>query len=1106
MKKIKQKLDKEDNISTTNNKELNQKNENNEQKNEEVKSKNQNKFFSLSSYNMIEENSIYFEALDFALKKNNNIFNIAVTGKYGSGKTSVLESYKKHRKDKYKFLNISLASFKDNGQDNNNMIERSILQQLFYKVDSSKIPNSRFKRIKNIRDIDIKKCIIKYVVIISVIFFALYFIFNPEYINLNVLKGNAEKLYNKFFISSIKGVIIFLFAFALIYGVYYLLFRILKRIMELTELSNIKLKKQEIEIEVGKSNSNKDSIFNKYLDEIIYFFEKTEYDTIIIEDIDRFKSSNEVFIKLRELNTILNNYENINKEIKFVYTVKDEIFEEKERTKFFDFIIPIIPVINSFNSRQKLLDKLPIYGEKGISMEYIRDISLYIDDMRILNNIMNEFTIYRASLPITNLIIEKLFSVIVLKNINPKEFAELQSREGFLYDILNTKNERLNNYKIRLEKQKKELIKELSDVELANRYSLKNIKMMLWFQIKDVLDLDSNSLTINNNIMRMEDFIASSNKLEDIKKSVFKESMYGREINVLKFNEIMEKIPEQSRINIDKVISKNTYDYNEEKNLIESKIADIENLLNQIKQVNNNKLSYLISNFGFENLKKENECPNNLILFLLKEGYLDEDYEEYINYFYSGELKLSDKEFIISLKSGKKLDYSYELKKIKEIIDNLSNQHFSQIEILNFDLLNFILENNEKYNEELNLILNLIKNKKSYTMNFCTQFIQQSKNTEKFVKYLSNIWDGIWQYVSEIETDAVKKIYAYNILKYAETSDIKKINEKSSIEEYIAKESSFIKNFNEEELEKIEEVIKELNIKFENIDKEDIIKKLGNFITSNNYYKVNEHMISIILERKYKCKIADIKNKNFTCIINTKDDKFIQYIYDNIEEYLDNVYLKHEELNDNSSDIIKIINNENVLSKNKEEILRRQVMKIDDISKVNKDLFDTVLENNKILAKWDNVVTYYKEYGINEKLIDFINNNIQFHNGAIDFENKSNKFIYEFFNDYYKEIMSLHKNVPFNILETVISVLKKNDAINLIINQAERLSEENVYKLLDCLGAPYNTIGKNASSKLEINETNKMIIDMLSDKKKFSFISSTKTKNDKFYIYKKRNN
>lgn len=1106
MKKIKQKLDKEDKTNTTNNEELNQKNENNEQINEEAKSKNQNKFFSLSSYNLIEENSIYFEALDFALEKNNNIFNIAVTGKYGSGKTSTLESYKRHRKDKYKFLNISLASFKDNGQDDNNMIERSILQQLFYKVDSSKIPNSRFKRIKNIRDIDIKKCIIKYVVIISAIFFALYFIFNPEYINLNVLKGNAEKLYNKFFISSIKGVIIFLFAFALIYGVYYLLFRILKRIMELTELSNIKLKKQEIEIEVGKSNSNKDSIFNKYLDEIIYFFEKTEYDTIIIEDIDRFKSSNEVFIKLRELNTILNNYENINKEIKFVYTVKDEIFEGKERTKFFDFIIPIIPVINSFNSRQKLLDKLPIYGEKGISMEYIRDISLYIDDMRILNNIMNEFTIYRASLPITNLIIEKLFSVIVLKNINPKEFAELQSREGFLYDILNTKNERLNNYKIRLEKQKKELIKELSDVELANKYSLKKIKMMLWFQIKDVLNLDSNSLTINNNIMRMEDFIASSNKLEDIKKSVFKESMYGREINVLEFDEIMNKIPEQSRINIDKVISKNTDDYNKEKNLIESKIADIENILNQIKQVNNNKLSYLISNFGFENLKKENECPNNLILFLLKEGYLDEDYEEYINYFYSGELKLSDKEFIISLKSGKKLDYSYELKKIKEIIDNLSNQHFSQIEILNFDLLNFILENNEKYNEELNLILNLIKNKKRYTINFCTQFIQQSKNTEKFVKYLSNIWDGIWQYVSETETDAVKKIYAYNILKYAETSDIKKINEKSPIEEYIAKESSFIKNFNEEELEKIEEVIKELNIKFENIDKEDIIKKLGNFIISNNYYKVNEHMISIILECKYKCKIADIKNKNFTCIINTKDDKFIQYIYDNIKEYLDNVYLKHEELKDNSSDIIKIINNENVSSKNKEEILRRQVIKIDDISKVNKDLFDTVLENNKILAKWDNVVTYYKEYGINEKLIDFINDNIQIHNGAIDFENKSNKFIYEFFYDYYKEIMSLHKNVPFNILETAISVLKKNDAINLIINQAEQLSEENVYKLLECLGNPYNTIGKNVLSKLEINETNKMVIDMLADKKKFSFISSTKTKNDKFYIYKKRNN
>lgn len=92
-----------------------------------------------------------------------------------------------------------------------------------------------------------------------------------------------------------------------------------------------------------------ESIFNKNMDEIVYFFEETGYDTVFIEDLDRFEST-EIFIKLRELNTILNNYEQIKKRIAFVYAIRDDIFVKDERTKFFDFIIPVIPIINSTNS------------------------------------------------------------------------------------------------------------------------------------------------------------------------------------------------------------------------------------------------------------------------------------------------------------------------------------------------------------------------------------------------------------------------------------------------------------------------------------------------------------------------------------------------------------------------------------------------------------------------------------------------------------------------------------------------------------------------------------------------------------------------------------
>src|SRR5690606_9992320 len=115
------------------------------------------------------------------------------------------------------------------------------------------------------------------------------------------------------------------------------------------------LKIQNTEIGIGE-NLNK-SILNRHIDEILYFFSIRPYNVVIIEDLDRFQET-EIFTKLREVNLLLNNSEKTKrKEIVFVYAVRDDMFTDRERTKFFDFIIPVIPVINSSNSSEILLKK-----------------------------------------------------------------------------------------------------------------------------------------------------------------------------------------------------------------------------------------------------------------------------------------------------------------------------------------------------------------------------------------------------------------------------------------------------------------------------------------------------------------------------------------------------------------------------------------------------------------------------------------------------------------------------------------------------------------------------------------------------------------------------
>ena len=124
---------------------------------------------------------VYKEFLDKALK-DDKILNIALSGAYGSGKTSILKTYEKKlteankssadknwfekiinklkkEKKKYKFLYVSLAHFDEtdvtetkNASDNQvsreSAIEWKILNQIIHKIDNGKIPLSSIKKIE----------------------------------------------------------------------------------------------------------------------------------------------------------------------------------------------------------------------------------------------------------------------------------------------------------------------------------------------------------------------------------------------------------------------------------------------------------------------------------------------------------------------------------------------------------------------------------------------------------------------------------------------------------------------------------------------------------------------------------------------------------------------------------------------------------------------------------------------------------------------------------------------------------------------------------------------------------------------------------------------
>ena len=451
-----------------------------------------------------------------------NIKNIALTGPYGSGKSSVLitlmEDFPKGRN----YLPISLATLqanvesleerkeddknteptkqqcpynkedkKENPTENlNRKIEYSILQQLIYREEARTVPNSRFRRIVHLTRWEL----IKYPIcaVLSLICFLV--LFEPDF-------AKVESIYNFFCWGYAWNMRFDFLAAGYLLGVLFFTIRYIFRSYSNSKLNKLNLK--DAEIEVVENNS----IFNRHLDEILYFFQVTKYNVVVIEDLDRFGTPN-IFLKLRELNQLINESKIVGRHITFVYAVKDDIFKDEERTKFFDYIITIIPVINPSNSKDKLKAALKAKGcENEISDDDLSEMAFFIQDMRILTNIVNEYKQYRDKLCTTQgtqLNKTKLLAMIVYKNYYPQDFALLHRRQGKIYECINSKNLLVDEALKVVESKKSEILEKEKSFLDNLHIQLSELRLVLLYKWRTTVNQTLTSINIDNTYYSLE--------------------------------------------------------------------------------------------------------------------------------------------------------------------------------------------------------------------------------------------------------------------------------------------------------------------------------------------------------------------------------------------------------------------------------------------------------------------------------------------------------------------------------------------------------------------------------------------------------------------------
>lgn len=499
---------------------------------------------------------IYSEAIDFALKET-NINNIAITGNYGSGKSSVIKSYLNKRD--YNSIEISMLNYnteKNNeGKSENKSlfrnitgkeIEYHIINQITHQINPSKIPLTAF----NIKT-KISNIVLILLSISVVVLFICTYIINIFLKDLE--SSNVKAVFNNEIFSTALLVWI-ISALYLVYG-------ILKALSARKGVKRIKMMGMELEAKEG--NLDSESLFNMYIDEILYIFEKSKTDVVIFEDIDRFDDP-ALFIKLRDMNVLINKKIFVNKnifrkrwdeitggshQIKFLYLIKDSLFKADDRSKLFDLTIPIIPVMgieNSYDFMLKEKEEKPKYYDQ-IDNGKLYGISLYISDMRTLKSIFNEYQIYFKLLSKEKMKINQneLFALMVYKNMEPLDFSYTQNRDDRSY-VLKVANEIQEMKKIEIE----EIEAENGKGVIVENYESMNISEFLKHENLSCNDLDVKTDMTNKSLVQyiINSGLINYETIGDYIDSFYESSITLKDKNYIRSLKDRELLPIDTKI------------------------------------------------------------------------------------------------------------------------------------------------------------------------------------------------------------------------------------------------------------------------------------------------------------------------------------------------------------------------------------------------------------------------------------------------------------------------------------------------------------------------------------------------------------------------------
>jgi hypothetical protein len=896
-------------------------------------------FIDLAPTDDADAAGVYSGALLYATR-NPRVSNIALTGPYGSGKSSIIKSFIKRHKPHV--LQISLASFlpeatATGGEVTKQEIERSILQQMLYGANANQLPHSRFQRIKSPGRWS--PLLTLYAILGLAACWHLFQnrdgITDGKYF-LPLALGNWPNFVWFAIGSSFLWVTLHHF-YKASFGV---------------SLKSISLK----DIQIMPAAVTQESILNRHLDEIIYFFQSTKYDLVVIEDLDRFNNT-DIFVTLREINSLINENAGVKQRIRFLYALRDDMFTNTDRTKFFEFIVPVIPIINSSNSIDMVLEqgkRLSLDGR--LDRQFLREVSRYLNDLRLIQNIFNEYAVYVANLETDGenvLDANKLLAVLIYKNVFPQDFENLHRRKGNLALILDRHDELIASGEARYREEMARIEQEMDVAERQVPADLLELRRIYAMVLIEKLPSYASHVSLSSQNWVDISSLAKSDLFDQIIEASslhYRQAQgYAQQFNVPK---PQGEVDSQKRYLARKI--------EVERRAVEAKTAASANLrdlrakssalrtakFNEILRLSGHGLDEMFNAFG------ESAA---LARFLILEGHLDDTYYQYTSLFHSGRLSPNDNKYLIQIRGFVNPEAAFQIDNPKEVVAAMRDEDFHQDYVLNIKIVDCLLGDPSVYASQVAKMFEHLASRFEHCEEFFSSYYAAGTKVPELVSGIVRNWMG---FIPAIITGSNHLSHVVQVIAHLPDRTLERLLETyPAISQFV---SDHLPQILASGIDFDPSRLKALDIQMTKLQSIERFPGIARFLFEEGLYKLSVDNLEFIFQTVLGTSDADaLRTRHYTTVLETAPDALISRIEDGFADYVRDVLLELPHNTQESLAAVKsIIGREDANFDDRSAFLRQQTALFPDIAGAPDQFHALVFRIGRIDPTWKNCLGF----------------------------------------------------------------------------------------------------------------------------------------------------